>query len=125
MNGYLFRGVLLLGLVLIGYYAFARRNRLPLHLFVILGLLGAGATFVIEPELANLLAHSLGLWRGADLVIYVLAVLLLFSVLHLAIAQSELNRSLTQVVRELAILRSELEARGSASPDEARSRSES
>jgi hypothetical protein len=109
VNGYLFRGVLLFGLLLTGYYAFIRRNRLPFHLVIILGMLGVGSVFVIEPELANLIAHGLGLWRGADLILYLMTVLLLFCVLYLAVTLSDVNRSVTEMVRTIAILEAELE----------------
>ena len=64
MAGVVFRVILLIGLAGTAYYAFLRKNRLPLHLVVVLALLGGGAALVLFPALSNDVAHALGLWRG-------------------------------------------------------------
>jgi hypothetical protein len=113
MAGVVFRVILLVGLVGTAYYAFLRKNRLPIHLVLVLVLLGVGATFVVLPDLSNQMAHALGLWRGADLVTYLLEVLLLFVALHYAVRFAELEANLTTIVRKLALLEAELrELRG-------------
>jgi small membrane protein len=108
MAGVAFRLVLLLGLVGTAYYAFLRKNRLPIHLVLVLGLLGVGGTFVVFPDLSNDVAHLLGLWRGADLVTYLLEILLLFVVLHHAVRFSEMEANMTILVRRLALLEAEI-----------------
>lgn len=108
MAGIAFRLILLLGLVGTAYYAFLRKNRLPVHLVLVLGLLGVGATFVVFPNLSNDVAHRLGLWRGADLVMYLLEILLLFVVLHYAVRFSEMEANMTILVRRLALLEAEI-----------------
>ncbi len=61
----------------------AVRNRFPvagLALRRILGVLvlGVGATAIVMPELVTWIAHRVGVGRGTDLVLYVLAVVSLF-----------------------------------------------
>ena len=72
-------------------------------------LLGAGAIAVIFPETTQDAAELVGVGRGADLVTYVAIVAVMFVLLHYYTKFIELQRQLTQVTRELAILRAELE----------------
>lgn len=108
MAGVVFRVILLIGLAGTAYYAFLRKNRLPLHLVVVLALLGGGAALVLFPALSNDVAHALGLWRGADLVTYLLEILLLFIALYYAVRFSETEANMTAIVRRLAILEAEV-----------------
>ncbi len=110
MAGVVFRVILLIGLTGISYYAFLRKNRLPIHLVVVLALLGGGATLVLFPALSNDIAHALGLWRGADLVTYLLEILLLFITLHYAVRFSETEANMTAIVRRLALLEADVRA---------------
>ncbi|MBS1121806.1 MAG: hypothetical protein H6Q90_4034 [Deltaproteobacteria bacterium] len=103
------RILLLSGLAAIGWLVFLRRNRLPVHIFTVFVMLGAGAVAVVFPESTNDIAHFVGVGRGADLITYVFGVVVLFVLLHYYTKFVELQRQLTDVVRELAILRSELE----------------
>jgi hypothetical protein len=108
MAGVIFRVILLVGLAGTAYYAFLRKNRLPIHLVVVLALLGGGATLVVLPTLANDVAQALGLWRGADLVTYLLEILLLFVALHYAVRFAETEANITAIVRRLALLEAEV-----------------
>jgi len=102
--------ILLLGaLAAIGWLVFLRRNRLPVHIVVVFLLLGAGAVAVIFPELTNDIAQLVGVGRGADLISYVVAIVVMFVLLHYYTKFVELQRQLTDVVRELSILRAEVE----------------
>jgi hypothetical protein len=105
------RILLLGGLVATGWLVFLRRNKLPVHIFVVFILLGAGGIAVIFPELTNDIANFVGVGRGADLINYVVEVVVLFVLLHYYTKFVELQRQLTDVVRELAILRAEAEAK--------------
>jgi hypothetical protein len=102
--------ILLLGaLAAIGWLVFLRRNRLPVHIVVVFLLLGTGAVAVIFPELTNDIAQLVGVGRGADLISYVVAIVVMFVLLHYYTKFVELQRQLTDVVRELSILRAEVE----------------
>jgi hypothetical protein len=116
MAGITFRVLLLLVLLGTGYYAFLRKNRLPVHLVLVLALLGTGALLVVFPDLSNDVAHRFGLWRGADLVTYLLEVLLLFVVLYYAVRFSEVESNMTVLVRKIALLEAELRDARSQQP---------
>ena len=104
------RILLLGGLAAIGWLVFLRRNKLPFHIVIVFVLLAVGAAAVLAPE-ATLddIAHAFGVGRGVDLITYVFEVAALFVLLHYYTKFVELQRQLTDVVRELAILRAELE----------------
>ena len=103
------RILLLAGLAAIGWFVFLRRNKLPFHIVTIFGLLGLGAVAVISPETTDWVARQVGVGRGADFVIYLSIVGMLFVLVHYYSKFVELQRNLTQLARELAILRAEME----------------
>jgi len=103
------RVLLLAGLAAIGWFIFLRRNKLPVHIVTIFALLGLGAVAVISPETTDLVAKWVGVGRGADFVIYLSIVGMLFVLVHYYAKFVELQRNVTQLARELAILRAEME----------------
>ena len=103
------RILLLAGLASIGWFVFLRRNKMPFHIVTVFALLIAGAVAVVAPETADDLAHFVGVGRGADFVMYVSIVAILFVLVHYYTKFTELQRNLTQLAREMAILRADLE----------------
>ena len=103
------RILLLAGIVAIGWFVFLRRNRLPFHIVIVFGLLAAGALAVISPDSTNDIAAMVGVGRGADLITYLSIVGVLFVLVHYYAKFVELQRNVTQLTRELAILRAEVE----------------
>ena len=103
------RIILLAGLAAIGWLIFLKRNKLPFHIVTVFGLLGAGGVAVVVPDTTNEVAHFVGVGRGADLVMYVSIVAILFVLVHYYSKFVEVQRNVTQLARELAILRTELE----------------
>ena len=103
------RIVLLGALAAIGWFVFLKRNRLPVHIVVVFAMLAAGAFAVVFPEETDKIANFVGVGRGVDLITYVIEVTVLFVLLHYYTKFVELQRQLTDVVRELAILRAEVE----------------
>jgi hypothetical protein len=103
------RILLLLGLAAIGYLIFLRRNRLPVHILTVFVLLGAGAVAVVFPQVADRAANLVGVGRGADLVMYISVIAVMFVLLHYYVKFVELQRQVTQLTRELAILRAEID----------------
>ena len=103
------RILLLTGLGSIGWFIFLRRNRLPIHIMTVFLLLGAGAVAVVMPETTQQAAELVGVGRGADLITYTAIVAVMFVLLHYYTKFVELQRQLTEVTRELAILRAEVE----------------
>lgn len=103
------RILLLAGLAAVGWLIFLRRNKLPFHILTVFGLLALGVVAVIAPETTDDVAHVVGVGRGADLVLYVTIVAVMFVLVHYYTKFVELQRHLTGLTRELAILRTEIE----------------
>ena len=83
---------------------FARlRSRLADRLVVLL-LGAAGLVLVAFPALANRLANLAGVWRGADLVVYVALLGLAWVCLVLLSRLRELDARLTELARAIALL---------------------
>jgi hypothetical protein len=109
------RILLLLGLGATGWLIFLRRNKLPFHIMTVFLLLAAGGAAVLFPGLADDAAHLVGVGRGADLVIYLSVTAVMFVLIHYYTKFVTMQQQVTELTRELAILRSELE-RSSALP---------
>ena len=103
------RILMLSGLAAIGYLVFLRRNRLPIHIVVVFTMLGAGAIAVLFPERTDVIANYVGVGRGVDLITYLFEVAGIFILIHYYAKFVELQRNVTQLTRELAILRAELD----------------
>ena len=103
------RILLLLGLAAIGFFIFLRRNRLPFHIMTVFFLIVAGGVAVIFPDITQDAADLVGVGRGADLVMYIAIVAVMFVLLHYYTKFVELQRQVTELTRELAILRAEVE----------------
>lgn len=103
------RILLLLGLGSIGWFIFLRRNRLPIHIMTVFVLIGAGAVAVVFPEITQDVAELVGVGRGADLTTYIAIIAVMFVLLHYYTKFVDLQRQLTEVTRELAILRAEVD----------------
>jgi hypothetical protein len=110
------RILLLFGLGATGWLVFLRRNRLPVHIILVFALLGAGAAAVVFPNLTQDAAELVGVGRGADLVTYISIVAIMFVLLHYYTKFVELQRKLTEMTREVAILRTELEQHRRSDP---------
>ena len=101
------RIVLLFGLGASGWFIFLRRNRLPLHIMTVFLLIGIAATAIIFPNVTQRAAFIVGVGRGADLVFYIAIVAVMFVLLHYYTKFVELQRQVTELTRELAIIRAE------------------
>ncbi len=66
-------------------------------------VLAAGMVFAIEPDWTTAIARKVGINRGTDLVLYVLAVASIQGFLLLYLKLRRVRRELTLLVRELAI----------------------
>jgi len=71
--------------------------------FTVLATLAIGAYFVWRPEHANAVAQTLGVGRGADLLMYLWVLITCFVILLLYLKIVEMNRMLTQLARRLAL----------------------
>jgi hypothetical protein len=103
------RIVLLSALAAIGYFGFLRRNRLPVNIMVVLAILAIAGAAVLFPSFTDDIAQWMGVGAGKDLIVYLVQVLLLFLSLHFYTKSVDHQRQLSQLVREIAILRAEVE----------------
>jgi hypothetical protein len=103
------RILLLFGLGASGWFIFLRRNRLPIHIMTVFLLIGVGAVAVVFPDITQDAAELVGVGRGTDLVTYIAIVAVMFVLLHYYTKFVDLQRQLTGVTRELAILRAEVD----------------
>ena len=112
------RILLLSALALLGWRVFLKRTRLPVHIIVVFTLLALAAAAVLFPDATNEIAHVVGVGRGADLIMYLLHVGLLFVIIHYYTKFVELQQQITHLVREIALLRSQLDRLPAAPPEE-------
>ncbi len=117
------RVLLLLGLAATGWFIFLKRNRLPFHIVTVFGLLALGAVAVLMPETTDEVAKWVGVGRGADLVTYLAIVSVMFVLIHYYSKFVDLQGKVTQLARELAIVRAEAE-RAHPPRDDQRARDE-
>lgn len=104
------RVLLLCGLAAIGYLGFLRRHRLPVHILLLFSLLGVAALAVVFPDATNIVSQWVGVGRGADLIAYLVQVSLLFISLHYYTKFVDQGRQIAELVRQMAILRAEVES---------------
>ncbi len=103
------RVLLLAGLASIAWLVFLRRNRLPFHIVLVFLLLATGAAAVLFPERTDVVANWVGVGYGKDLVSYLFQITAMFVLIHYYTKFVELQRQLTELTREMAIVRAELE----------------
>jgi hypothetical protein len=98
--------VIILGmLALLLFYIGSHKRASTVQLGFLTVFFLCGAFLVIQPEAANFIAASVGVGRGADLLLYfsVLAGIYLSSAIHIRIRNHE--EVLIMIVRELALAR--------------------
>lgn len=57
----------------------------------------------VLPQTADLLAGSVGIGRGADLVVYVAVIVLFYGVFRLVVKVQKMEREMTKLVRSIAV----------------------
>jgi small membrane protein len=96
----------LLSLVLIGiciYFATARAGS-RVGRFFICGVILVGVALVWQPESSNVIARSVGISRGADLLFYLWVIISLFFIGRLRLEVWRQSREITSMVRAIALL---------------------
>jgi len=88
-------------LILVLYFIFRLRSAF-FDMLVILLLSGLAVFFILDPQYTNILAHKLGVGRGADLVFYISILFFLFLILKLFARIRRLEKTVTELVRQLA-----------------------
>ena len=89
---------LVLGLMLL------RRVRVSLvnRLFLVV-IIGSVIIFTLFPSLSTLIANTLGVGRGVDLLFYFFIIFVLYALTLIYLKLRELNSKITKVVRALAL----------------------
>lgn len=100
-------------IVLILFAAFAlgktaqqyKNKQASLYWFTVWTLFWAAVIIVaFLPETTNIVAHYVGIGRGADLVIYCAVAILSYGFYRVMIGQERTRKEITELVREIAIL---------------------
>ena len=100
MNG--IQILLLTGVLIILVYYIARFRNAIFDLVIVFVFAGLGVFFILFPEKTNLLAHKLGVGRGADLLFYSCIIFFLFIIVKLFARLRRLEEKLTELVRKEA-----------------------
>ncbi len=95
--------VLLAFLVLVAIYVLMQRSTSTSLRIAIEVLLVLGAYFVVAPEQATAIAHTLGVGRGTDLILYTWIIVTFAVILVLYLKVVAMNRTVTQLARSLAL----------------------
>lgn len=95
---------LLLLLLLIGgiFASLIFKSRLSYRLLIVFFFLSATG-FVLFPEVTNVIAHRVGVTRGADLLLYLMVFAVLHGFLLLYLRTRRLERKITEVIRAQAL----------------------
>ena len=96
--------LLLLGLALILAYIGSHRHLSKLQLLFVAAFLGMGAVTVLKPSLANRVAASLNVGRGADLLLYFAVLCGVLAVANFYFRFKQNERAMIAIVRQLALL---------------------
>lgn len=114
-----FKALAIAGLVTVAT-VYVTRARSPWRDRFVVFLLAAGLVVaVLFPHLTSVIARHLGVGRGVDLAFYVGFLLLFFVVAMQRARIREQDRTISQIVREIALLRAE-RGRSDASGDDVR-----
>lgn len=88
--------------LLLLYYGFRFRNAL-LDLSILIVFAGLAVFFILFPDKTNVIAHKLGVGRGADLLFYICILLFAFIIMKLFARIKRLEKQLTDLTRKTAI----------------------
>jgi hypothetical protein len=92
--------VLIIGTVIRRY----RQKRITTFAFLLWFILWSGAAIVILfPKTTVVVARLLGIGRGADLVLYLSVILILFLIFRVYVRLEQFDSEMTQIVRDLAL----------------------
>ena len=99
-------------------YAWSEQRRVPLVATCTIIAAAAGLYFVWFPSQANMLAEMVGIGRGADLILYLWVLISLLILFNLHLKPRSRDGAITELAREVALLRTELSGRDKRSADE-------
>lgn len=95
---------ILLGLLLLLFtYVINKLKNRWIDLFVFCMLIFAGGVLIIFPDWTIVIAHKLGVGRGADLIFYLSILLFWFVIIKLYARVRKLEQIMTEVIRKDAL----------------------
>jgi hypothetical protein len=94
--------VLLISILILGLYFFRMRTIL-MDRFIMAALFLAAIFFILFPNVSTVIANSLGIGRGTDMIFYFFIVFSLFKFIGISSDRKKMDKSLTDIVRALAI----------------------
>lgn len=74
---------------------------------LLVGFIGFAIIAVVLPDLVTALAHALGVGRGADLLLYLLALAFIYVALETRLKIADLEDRLAAVIQDIAVERGE------------------
>jgi hypothetical protein len=98
MNG--IQILLITAIVLVAVYFFVRLHNSILDILLLVLMVSAALVFTFFPGITNVIAHKLGVGRGADLVFYLSIVIFWFVIIKLYVRIRKLEKIVTDVVRK-------------------------
>ena len=98
--------VVVLGVLsLLKTYRQFKTQRVSSYWFTIWTLFWVFGVFVVFlPQTTDLIAATVGVERGADLIVYIAVLVLSYGVYRLMVGQARMQREVTDLVRQIAIL---------------------
>ena len=97
------QAILITLLLLIGGIYFTALSSRLVSRLALLGLVAAGVVFVINPDLTTRIAHSVGVGRGTDLLLYLFCLASVTVFLKLYKKNRTMEEKLTEVARQVAL----------------------
>jgi len=101
--------LLIIGIIIIFLYYVLRFRNALFDLLLLISFSLLGIFFILFPEKTNLIAHKLGVGRGADLLFYSCIIFFLFIIIKLFARLRRLEEKLTEMVRQQAKSDADLE----------------
>ena len=98
-----FQIVLTAGIVFLGFYSYRKIRSSYLDAFLIFLFAATGIFFVLFPDYTTVLAHYLGIGRGADMIFYLAILFFSFIILKLYHKIRGLEQTLTKIIRDQSI----------------------
>ena len=95
--------ILAAGIVIIAAYMYLRLRSTLFDVILIVAFLITGIVFVMFNELTDVIAHFLGISRGADMIFYLGILFLFFLILKLYSRLRKVEQKFTEFVRNKSI----------------------
>ncbi|MGZ3838513.1 MAG: DUF2304 family protein [Flavisolibacter sp.] len=97
------QAILATGILLLGAYSYVKFRSSHVDALLIFLFALSGLVFTFFPDLANRLAHLLGVGRGADMVFYLCILFFFFLIIKLYAKVRKLEQALTELVRQKSL----------------------